>query len=155
DPLPPGLAFQSASPSQGSYDPSTGLWFVGTLASGAVATLAIDALVTIPPPLVNTAGVAHSDQFDPDLSNNTSTAAVTPPSLPDLLPSIVGKVGLLGSNLLGGSPDLLADALFINGLYHDVLGRVADQDGLDGWVLAMQSGLSQQAVASAFWQSPE
>src|SRR5262249_38145141 len=115
DPLPPGLAFVGASPSQGSYDPATGLWFVGTLAPGAAATLAIDAPVPLPPPLVNSAAVAHSDQFDPDLSNNSSPAAVSPPSLPDLLPTIVGKVDLLGSNLLGGTPDLLADALFING----------------------------------------
>jgi uncharacterized repeat protein (TIGR01451 family) len=154
DQLPPGLTFVGASPSQGSYDPTTGLWFVGTLAPGATATLVIAALVTVSP-LVNSAGVAHSDQFDPDLSNNTDTAAVIPPSLPDLLPTIVGKLDLLGSNLVGGTPDLLPDALFINGLYHDVLGRVADQAGLDGWVMALQSGATRQAVASAFWQSPE
>ena len=36
-PLPPGLTFQSVVPSQGTYDVSTGLWQVGSLAQGATS----------------------------------------------------------------------------------------------------------------------
>src|SRR5205823_2673254 len=43
--LPPGLVFVSASASQGAYDPATKTWSVGTLASGAGATLQIVARV--------------------------------------------------------------------------------------------------------------
>ena len=43
DLLPAGLSFLGAVPSQGSYDGITGLWTVGTLASGGVATAAAEA----------------------------------------------------------------------------------------------------------------
>ncbi|HZW39919.1 MAG TPA: collagen-binding domain-containing protein [Ignavibacteriaceae bacterium] len=41
DVLPEGLEFISATPSVGTYDLATGIWDVGTLASGASATLLI------------------------------------------------------------------------------------------------------------------
>src|SRR4029079_621460 len=46
DPLPPGLTFVNAVPSQGTYSPTTGRWAVGTLAAGATATLVITAQVS-------------------------------------------------------------------------------------------------------------
>lgn len=46
DLLPAGTSFVSANPSQGTYDEGTGIWTVGTLASGATATLDIDATMT-------------------------------------------------------------------------------------------------------------
>ena len=39
DVIPAGLAFNSYTASQGTYNSVTGLWDVGTLASGASATL--------------------------------------------------------------------------------------------------------------------
>ena len=39
DQLPATLAFVSATPSQGSYVPGTGVWTVGSVANGAVATV--------------------------------------------------------------------------------------------------------------------
>lgn len=47
DQLPAGVSHASDTPSQGSYDSGTGIWTVGALANGAIATLAID--VTIDP----------------------------------------------------------------------------------------------------------
>jgi uncharacterized repeat protein (TIGR01451 family) len=65
----------SATPSQGTYDPAAGVWQVGTLAPGARAVLQVVALVQTAGPLVNTATVAGL-QFDPNLSNNLSGAAL-------------------------------------------------------------------------------
>ncbi len=75
EPLPPGLFFVSAS-GQGTYDPAAGVWTVGTLPDGATATLQVVAQVIAVGPIVNSA-TAGADQFDPNLSNNTSIAVVT------------------------------------------------------------------------------
>ena len=76
DGLPFGLAFVSATPSQGSYVAASGLWSVGALANGANATLTIAATVTAPGALVNTATLSASDQVDPNPSNNSAGAAL-------------------------------------------------------------------------------
>jgi uncharacterized repeat protein (TIGR01451 family) len=78
DLLPSGLTFVSATPSLGSYNPATGIWSFGTLTRSVSATLTVTATVVSPGPETNTVTVAHSDQFDPDLSNNTASATVTP-----------------------------------------------------------------------------
>src|SRR5262249_27100404 len=78
DLLPAGVTFVSAAPSQGSYDPGTGLWDVGTLPAGAAATLVIQARVVSIVPETNTATVIPGGQIDPDLSNNTGSAGFTP-----------------------------------------------------------------------------
>jgi parallel beta-helix repeat protein len=87
------------------------------------------------------------------IDNQTSTATIT--ILPDVMPTIVEKLFLLGSNFSPDPLTLLPDTLFVNGLYHDILGRVADQAGLNSWVMARQMGVSRQAVASDFWESAE
>ncbi|HMB93756.1 MAG TPA: T9SS type A sorting domain-containing protein, partial [Rhodothermales bacterium] len=76
-----GLTFVSATPSQGSYDPNfadqTGLWYVGSLASGASATLnvtvIIDEIDAQEGDLINIAEVTASDQVDPDSTPNDGT----------------------------------------------------------------------------------
>jgi hypothetical protein len=50
----------------GAYDSTTGVWTVGSLASGATATLHITAVTTGGTLLENAAEVTASDQFDPD-----------------------------------------------------------------------------------------
>src|SRR5262249_17250139 len=74
DPLPAGLTFVSATPSQGTYDSLTGLWTVGTVTGRAAPTLQILARVDSPDPVTNTASVNHADQFDPASGNNTASA---------------------------------------------------------------------------------
>jgi uncharacterized repeat protein (TIGR01451 family) len=157
DMLPGGLAFAGATASQGRYEPFSGQWTIGTLPAGATATLTIAVEVLTYSPQSNTAIVVPGGQFDPDLSNNSATAAVMPlrPPLPDIPSDIFGKVSLIGSNINNGLPNLAAMTSFVNGLYHDVLGRVADQPGLDGWVMALEGGASRAAVAAAFWNSLE
>src|SRR5262249_25745114 len=75
DILPTSVAFLSASPSAGSYDPATGVWTVGTVNPGSPETLTIFGRVTSPNPQANTATIAHADQFDPNPANNSSTAS--------------------------------------------------------------------------------
>jgi hypothetical protein len=51
---------------------------VGTVTNGASPTLTLTARVTSSAPQINTATITHSDQFDPDLNNNTAGATETP-----------------------------------------------------------------------------
>src|SRR5262249_25942271 len=78
DLLPAGLTFVSANPAQGSYNSATGAWAVGTVASGASTTLALQATVVGPAAATNVASVSASDVFDPNATNNTAQAVVTP-----------------------------------------------------------------------------
>lgn len=74
DMLPAGLTLVSATPSKGNYTSGTGVWAIGTLNSGATATLTITANVTVTTPLTNTAQVSYSDLADPDSIPNNSLA---------------------------------------------------------------------------------
>jgi uncharacterized repeat protein (TIGR01451 family) len=78
DLLPTQVQIESATATEGTYDPTTGIWSVGTVANATTQTLTITALVIHPDPVANTASISHSDQFDPDTSNNSDTASVTP-----------------------------------------------------------------------------
>ena len=78
DQLPAGLSFVSATPSQGSYSSSSGLWNVGTVPNAAVSTLQILATVVSPSQQTNTASILQSDQPDPDLGNNSASATIRP-----------------------------------------------------------------------------
>jgi large repetitive protein len=74
DQLPAGYTFVSATPSQGSYSSATGAWLVGTVNSGANATLQITATVNITGSYANTAQVSASNQTDPDSTPNNNNA---------------------------------------------------------------------------------
>lgn len=66
DLLPPGLVFAAAIPSSGTYNPVSGAWDVGSLASGASATLSILAVVASSADHVNTAEVTAASPEDVD-----------------------------------------------------------------------------------------
>lgn len=79
EPLTNGLAYVSDAPSQGSYDDATGLWDVGTLAVGAVATLTLTADVeagTAGTSITNLSRVSAMDQADPTPGDNQDTAVI-------------------------------------------------------------------------------
>src|SRR5262249_51414169 len=78
DNVPAGLDFVSAIPSQGSYDPSLGIWTVGTVTPGAPLTLTILAPVISPQAQTNVATISHADQFDPNGTNNQASDTATP-----------------------------------------------------------------------------
>src|SRR5262249_17301049 len=71
-----GLKFVSATPSQGGFNQSTGIWTVGTVSLAGVATLLVRAIDTNADPVTNTASIAHSDQFDPITANNSASTTV-------------------------------------------------------------------------------
>lgn len=87
DILPATLTFVSATPSQGTYTNTTGVWTVGTVNNAASASLQITATVASVFPSTNTAQVSASSQFDPDSTPANNLAAeddqrsvtVTPP----------------------------------------------------------------------------
>jgi uncharacterized repeat protein (TIGR01451 family) len=76
DLLPSGLSLLAATPSQGTYSSGTGVWTVGTVSGATPQTLQIQATYIGPGPKINTASVSHSDQFDPDPTNNSSSLTV-------------------------------------------------------------------------------
>src|SRR5262249_3515094 len=78
DRLPSGITFVSALPSQGTYDPGTGLWAVGTVTTSAPQTLVVRAIVTSPARQSNTTKITHSDQYDPTPERSIATVTVTP-----------------------------------------------------------------------------
>ena len=84
DLLPAGLAFVSATPSQGTYTAGTGVWDIGSLVLGATATLRIVATVTGTSKVTNVASRLAGTPPDFDPGNNTSRATVTGSTVPGL-----------------------------------------------------------------------
>src|SRR5262249_31482223 len=74
--LPAGVRLVSATPSQGTFDPATGVWTVGTIASGAQVTLRLSVVVDRVDRQANVALVTGSDQYDPNPGNNTAVEVV-------------------------------------------------------------------------------
>lgn len=90
--LPSGYTFVSSSvPSGTTYDPNTGLWTIGDLPNGASTTLTIVATVTSTDNYTSTATIS-GDNGEPDYTNNTDDANVTP------LPVMFGNVSASISN---------------------------------------------------------
>jgi len=68
DQLPPGVTFVSSTESQGTFDPATGLFDIGTLDSGDVATITVSATVDVGQggnTITNVTTAATGDQLDP------------------------------------------------------------------------------------------
>ena len=86
DPLPAGVDFISATPSQGTYSATTGAWAVGTMASLAEETLTIKVRPTATGSITNTATVAPNPAVpDPEPANNQASATIdVQPGAPDL-----------------------------------------------------------------------
>jgi len=75
DNIPSGYAFVSATPTLGSWSAPT--WTVGSLASGASATLTVVATVNVTGIYANTANVTGTET-DTNVANNTVTSTPTP-----------------------------------------------------------------------------
>ncbi len=100
DHLPSGYAYVSNS-AGGAYNSGTGVWTIGTLASGASATLSITATVLATGGYSNTALVS-GQQFDPVTANNSASSSPLPSPIADI--SIAKSVNTLtpdvGSNVI-------------------------------------------------------
>jgi uncharacterized repeat protein (TIGR01451 family) len=76
DSLPTGYSFISSNPSRGSYAAGSGVWTIGGMTAGESQSLEIVAQVEPSGSYLNVATV--NDLSDPDNSNNTASAGVTP-----------------------------------------------------------------------------
>ena len=89
-PVPAGTTLVSAAPAQGTYNASTGLWSIGTLASGASTTLALTVTSLSTGAHTLTAEVASASLLDPDSTagaggageDDYATATITANALP-------------------------------------------------------------------------
>jgi LPXTG-site transpeptidase (sortase) family protein len=121
DTLPSGLTFLGASPSQGTFN--NGLWSVGNLVNGALATLRISARPnsgTLGQTIVNTTSGLRSDLFDYQPANDQGSASIRVRST-----RLIGLVTAAGSNL----PIVSANVVFT-----DSLSRVYNTTtGTNGW----------------------
>ena len=84
DSLPSGYSFVSSISDVGEYDPNSGEWVIGSMVNGENAVLNIEATVTVWSSYLNTATIT-GDQDDPDLSNNSDSAAVSVPPPPEAI----------------------------------------------------------------------
>ncbi|MBB5871858.1 putative repeat protein (TIGR01451 family) [Allocatelliglobosispora scoriae] len=75
DSLPDGLSHASFT-GPGTYDPVSGEWTIGALASGATVTLTIVATADRAGTAVNVASLLSVDQTDTDASNNSASASL-------------------------------------------------------------------------------
>ncbi|MBW4679707.1 MAG: DUF11 domain-containing protein [Microcoleus vaginatus WJT46-NPBG5] len=113
--LPAGLTFVSATPSQGTYDNTTGLWTVGNVANGVSVTLTIRATLNTLGVVANTAAITAADQSDPDSTpgNNVpgedDQASVSVPAKPNL--RLVKRVTQINSTSFN---DLVDDPADVN-----------------------------------------
>ena len=82
--LPAGFDFVSASPSQGTYDPATGAWSVGSLGVGQPAHLVLTATVTAPGAITNLAVKTGQNEPDPVVGNDSAAARTTATPAADL-----------------------------------------------------------------------
>lgn len=84
--LPAGVTFNSANASHGSYNITTGVWTLGSLALNATATLTINATVTgdTGQSITNTASLTASSPADPNPNNNSSSAMLTVEATPEI-----------------------------------------------------------------------
>lgn len=88
DSLPAGLAFVSSTPSQGTYNNTTGVWTVGTIANAGNASLQIVATVNSIGIKTNTAQVSAADQADSDSTPNNSVASEDDQASVSLTPQV-------------------------------------------------------------------
>jgi len=102
DLLPAGLTYVSHTASAGIYTPGTGVWTIGALAVNATRTLTITARVTSAGlPFVDNTATITGNEYDPQLSNNTSVVRVTP-QLSDLqvVKSVDNGAQQIGQNVV-------------------------------------------------------
>lgn len=97
DKLPVGVTYVSDVVSAGTYNNGSGLWTIGNLINGAVATLTIDAKVntgTYGTTIINTTTAVKADQADSNPANNIGSVAIVPTAYIDLslTKEVVGNV---------------------------------------------------------------
>ncbi len=128
--LPPGLSFVSATPEQGRYDNSTGVWDVGNMKDNLTRTLKITATVTAPISITNLAAVTAVNEPDPNPFNSKASLTIDPIGSSGFTPG--QKVPVLGTpgndNLVGTFERDVIYGLTGN----DTIGGIGESDTLYG-----------------------
>ena len=79
DIVPAGLTYSSSVADQGTYDATTGIWTVGSVANTGTATLTLKVTINsgmATQKITSTAKITHSDQPDGDTSDNISATQI-------------------------------------------------------------------------------
>ncbi|HEV2028613.1 MAG TPA: sortase [Candidatus Dormibacteraeota bacterium] len=84
DTLPAAVTLVSYTATQGTYNPATGIWNVGSMPNGTTVMLSIVVQVKSSGAIVNTVTTIGGSYFDPNLSNNVSSSAMVATALPGL-----------------------------------------------------------------------
>ncbi|MEM7065778.1 MAG: DUF11 domain-containing protein, partial [Cyanobacteria bacterium P01_B01_bin.77] len=119
DALPAGLTFLSDTPSQGSYNSTTGVWTVGSLASGSTVTLDLVADTPTAGTFTNTAEVTASDESDPDSTPGNGNAAEDDQDSVDLTVALPGADLSLTTAVDNAAPGVGDDVTFTLTLTND------------------------------------
>jgi hypothetical protein len=93
-----------------------------------------------------------ANQFSPVGTYGIAAAGATSPNY--AITFLAGTLTVLPTPA-GATRQGLADCAFVTTLYEEILGRIPDIAGFDFWVQMLARGVSEAAVASAFWNSPE
>ncbi len=95
DLLPAQLTYVSDSPTQGSYERSTGVWDIGRLGNpneyppSSTATLTLTARVNSSGAISNTATRTAENEIDPNSANDSATSNINTAQTKNLLPPIL------------------------------------------------------------------
>jgi uncharacterized repeat protein (TIGR01451 family) len=109
--FPGVLSFVSASSTQGNYNSSSGIWTVGTLASGASATLEITAVVNADPGILVNSAIVTGTLTDPNISNNSASVNLDVTSSGGSSSKVVGGGGGGGGGSGSGGPFTLTSPI--------------------------------------------
>uniref|UniRef100_A0AC34F4F5 DUF11 domain-containing protein n=1 Tax=Panagrolaimus sp. ES5 TaxID=591445 RepID=A0AC34F4F5_9BILA len=102
DLLPAGYTYVSSTPPAGTtYNPGSGVWNIGPLASTGTSTLTITAMVKATGPYANTATITGTEN-DPTPGNNTSTSTPVPTPTTDrsIAKTVNNPTPAVGSNVV-------------------------------------------------------
>jgi uncharacterized repeat protein (TIGR01451 family) len=148
DPLPAGVMFLFAEPSQGSFNPTSGTWNVGTVGAGATASLRIVAVVTAPGTIINTAQVTAA-VVDPNPSNNQASTTLVGVAAP----VAVSKRSFLQSSLAAAGALRVRNARFVVTAFRALLGRNPDPLSLAVWSGWLNRGFAPAKFVQALMRS--
>jgi len=149
DVMPAGITFGTYGASQGSYTNTTGLWEVGTLASGAVARLTVTASVdalTAAWVITNTATITRIDRPDTWPADNTSSVPLTVKSIDLAVTKTVDQPA-------PATNDLVAYRIVLTNLGPDIATGVRLYDALPAGISYVSFGASSGSYnnVSGIW----